>query len=64
MKVQQIDVLYAKDCAGTFYSFRAYINESLRSMSRQKDISQVRVVNITEKECVVAYLLELPAEEV
>lgn len=59
MKVQQIDVLYAKECAGTFYSFRQYINESLRTMSRQKNISQARVVTVTEQICVVAYFLEL-----
>lgn len=64
MKIQQIIILYAKECLGTYYSFRQYINESIRNMSRQKDISQVRVISVTDQTCVLAYLLDLPEDEI
>lgn len=64
MKVPQITVLSANDCRGTFYSFSAYVNETLRVLCRQQDRSSVRVVSMTERECVIEYKLELPADEV
>lgn len=64
MKVPQIVLLSANDCRGTYYSFRQYINEQLRVLCRQRDVSDVRVVSITERDCLIEYRVEMPKEEV
>lgn len=64
MKVPQIVLLSANDCRGTYYSFRQYINEQLRVLCRQRDISAVRVVSCGERDCVVEYHVEIPKDEV
>lgn len=64
MKVPQIVTLSANDCRGTHYGFRQYINEQLRGLCRQDKVSAVRVVSITEQDCVIEYHVEMPKEEV
>lgn len=64
MKVPQITVLSANDCRGTFYSFRSYVNENLRTLCRQEDHSDVRVLSFTPSECVVEYKVYIPDDEV
>lgn len=64
MKVPQLCVLFATECQGTHYSFRQYINEQLRGLCRQRDISAVRVVSISERDCVIEYHVEIPKDEV
>lgn len=64
MKVPQILILSANDCRGTHYSFRQYVNEQLRGICRQKDTSAVRVVSISERDCVIEYHVEIPKDEV
>lgn len=64
MKVPQIVLLSANDCRGTYYSFRQYINEQLRVLCRQKDISDVRVVSITERDCLIEYRVKIPEDEI
>lgn len=64
MKVPQIVTLSANDCRGTFFSFQSYINEHIRTLCRQDKVSAVRVVSLTERDCVLEYHMEIPKDEV
>lgn len=64
MKVPQLCVLSDTECHGTHYSFRSYINEQLRGLCRQRDISAVRVVSCDERQCVIEYHVEMPRDEI
>ncbi len=64
MKVPQLCVLSATECQGTHYSFRQYINEQLRVLCRQDKVSAVRVVTVSERDCVIEYHVEIPKDEV
>ena len=63
MKVPQLYVLFATACSGTHYSFRQYINEQLRVLCRQDDISGVRIISCDDKQCFIEYKVEIPKEE-
>ncbi len=63
-KVPQVQILHQTDSVARSYTWQSYVNERIRTLARQRGISQVRVVSIDEKICILSYLEEMSREEI
>ena len=63
MKVKQVKLLYQEECTNTFYSFQAFINETLLRLSFDKGVSDVVIEHYSPDFIVIGYYLEVKKED-
>lgn len=59
MRTQQVLILYERESRSRFYSWQAYVNEQLKRLTEQKDVSDVRVVFMNETVATITYFVEI-----
>lgn len=62
MKIKQVKLLYSEECTNTFFSFQAYVNETLAKLSSNKDVSDIKIEHYSKDFIVIGYLLEVQEE--
>ena len=59
MKIQQVLVLNATESQSKYYSWQSYVNERLRGLTIQPDVSNVRMLSMDLEHAVITYFVEI-----
>ena len=62
MKIKQVKLLYSDECTNTFYSFQAFVNDTLAKLSSDEDVSDITIEHYSKDFIVIGYLLEVNKE--
>ena len=63
MRIKQVKLLYSEECTNTFFSFQAYVNETLAKLSSDEGVSDIKIEHYSKDFIVIGYLLEVKKED-
>lgn len=57
MKVRQVRIIEKKDYLNHFGTFQSIVNEELVELTKDAEVSDVRIEHATEISCVISYTI-------
>lgn len=63
MKIKQICICDSTEHTNTYYSFQAYVNEKLKQLELDEDVSDVKIEHYSPSFIVIGYYLEIDEKE-